>query len=314
MATMSFNPDDFIIEEFLPPEEKKPILEYTAENNIIFVRFKTEDGSYKYNSLVLNNNLNKILLENIPNEWSNDKDKLISFGIYDDGTYLMTKKKLKYDFNTNSTKWISYDCNDLTLNQAKEFFEILKSLLFVEQSIKTYEKDKEIFDIVTSTQAYLDEEYLKKCVERDNLLRSSDFRILEDYPETFEGEKLLWIEWRSKLRDIVKKMEDFNEIVDYVIYLEDFKWPIDPLVYYEKFTNQDTQYLSSEDQYVKDSSLSSIDSLNTIKQNVLSSAQNLKSYNQGGIPIPTQVSNVLEKYRLLDEILNMDTINFTIGE
>lgn len=314
MARISFNPDDFVLEEFVPPEEKKPILDYDAQNSIMFVRFKADDGSYKYNTISLKYDLNVKILANIPDEWSNDKDKLISFGIFDDGTYSMTKKKLKYDFNTNTTKWISYECSQLTLEQAKEFFDILKSMLFVHQTLENYNKSQEIFNAVTLTEQFLDEEYLNKCIQRDSLLRQSDFRILEDYPESFEGEKQLWIEWRSSLRDIVKKMEDFDEIVDYIIYLQEFKWPIDPLIYHEKYQNTDTQYLSTSDQYVMNENLSSSNRITKINESILNSAKNIKSYQKNGVPITKQVYDILEKYRLMDDILNMDVINFTIQE
>ena len=44
---MAFNPDDFQFERILPPEERKPILEWDALHRLMVVRVK-QDGEWTY--------------------------------------------------------------------------------------------------------------------------------------------------------------------------------------------------------------------------------------------------------------------------
>lgn len=300
-----FNPEDFIIQDITPPEIKKPILEYDSVNKLVFVRFKNDDGSFKYNSIYLGKELNDKLLTAIPDDWSNDKDLILTFAIYDDGDFSLFKQKYKYNFNTQKAEKQRYECTDFTLEEAKELFEILKSLLFIKQTSLENEKISAITEILTNKE-YLDFRYQEQINERDNLLRSSDYRILPDYPELFDGEKELWIKWREKLRTIVVPKEEFEDILDWIIHIESFKWPADPIVYHNNYPNHDVEYLSSEDQYSQQPLLISTDIQNKIRKSSLTSAYQVYRQKSNKIPVDKQIYDIIVKYSLLEDFMDLD--------
>lgn len=300
-----FNPEDFIIQDITPPETKKPILEYDSVNKLVFVRFKTNDGSFKYNSIYLGKELNDKLLTAIPDDWSNDKDLILTFAIYDDGDFALFKQKYKYNFTTQKAEQKKYECTDFTLKEAKELFEILKSLLFIKQTSLENEKVNAITEILSNNE-YLDFRYQEQINERDNLLRSSDYRILPDYPELFEGEKELWIKWREKLRTIVVPKEEFEDTLDWIIHIESFKWPADPIVYHNNYPNHDVEYLSSEDQYSQQPSLISTDIQNKIRKSALTSAYEVYRQKGNKIPVDKQIYDIIVKYSLLEDFMDLD--------
>lgn len=300
-----FNPEDFIIQDITPPETKKPILEYDSVNKLVFVRFKKTDGSYVYNSIYLGKELNDKLLSAIPDEWSNDKDLIINFAIFDDGEYYLHKQKYKYNFSTREAQPVKYQSTDFTLEDAKELFEILKSLLFIKQATTEAEKTNAIVDVLLNVE-YLDYRYQQQIAERDELLRSSDYRILSDYPEIFEGEKDLWLQWREKLRTIVLAKEEFEDTLDWIIHIESFKWPIDPIIYHNTYPDHDVEYLSSDDQFSQQPALVSTEIQNKIRKSALTSAYEIYRQQENKIPVDKQIYDVIVKYSLLEDFLDLD--------
>ena len=300
-----FNPEDFIIQDITPPETKKPIIEYDSVNKLVFVRFKKDDGSYVYNSIYLGKELNDKLLSSIPDEWSNDKDTIINFAIFDDGEFYLYKEKYKYDFTTQEARKVKYQSNDFTLEDAKELFNILKSLLFIKQTTTEVEKIDAIVDVLLDNE-YLDYRYQQQVDERDNLLRSSDYRILDDYPELFEGEKELWLQWREKLRTIVLAKEEFEDTLDWIIHIESFKWPIDPLIYYQNYPELDVEYLSTEDQFSQQPALVSTELQSKIRKSALTSAYAAYRQQESKIPVDKQIYDIIIKYSLLEDFMSLD--------
>lgn len=300
-----FNPEDFIIDDITPPETKKPILEYDSVNKLVFVRFKKDDGSYTYNSIYLGKELNDRLLNAIPDEWSNDKDFILLFSIYDNGEHTLYKQKYKYDFASNTAKPVKYEYTDFTLEEATELFNILKSLLFIKQVSLEDEKVSAISEIINNPE-YLDFRYQQQIEERDNLLRSSDYRILDDYPELFDGEKQLWIKWREEVRKVAIPREEFEDSLDWIIHIESYKWPEDPLIYHGKYPNHDVEYLSTEDQYSQQPTLISTDIQNKIRKSALQAAYEIYRKQSGSIPVEKQIYDVIVKYSLLEDFMGMD--------
>lgn len=300
-----FNPEDFIIQDITPPETKKPILEYDSVNKLVFVRFKKDDGSYTYNSIYLGKELNDKLLSAIPDEWSNEKDFILNYSIYEDGEFSLYKQKYKFDFATNTAKEFKYQDTEFTLDEAKELFNILKSLLFIKRETLEKEKTTAIAEILNNPE-YLDYRYQMQLEERDSLLRGSDYRVLDDYREFFPGEKEMWIQWRDKLRTIVIPREEFEDMLDWIIHLESFKWPADPLIYHNNYPNHDVEYLSTDDQYSQQPSLISSDIQKKIRQSALDSAYQIYRQQSEKIPVEKQIYDVIMKYSLLEDFIGMD--------
>ena len=311
MAT-NFNPNDFILQEIAPPEKKSTILEYDSKSRMVLARVFNKEDEVKYNSIYLSEKLNNNILTNIPSELSDDKDRIVVFGIYDDGSYTMFKEKMKYDFATKQAKWVKYEETNVTNEEAKQIFEVLKSAVFVQQTVETEARNNAILEILTK-QEYIDDLYNKTIIKRDDLLRTSDYRVLPDYPEIFPGEKNLWIKWRDELRNCVKSSEEFDNELDYLIYAQEFKWPIDPLVYYSKYSNNEVEYLSTEDQYDVMPERVSTGVQDIIRKNSIAVINQQKLRNEQGIPVNKQIYDIIQKYNLSQDLLDFDLSKLNVG-
>jgi hypothetical protein len=308
----TFNPNDFILQEIAPPEKKSTILEYDSKSRMVLVRVFSKENETKYNAIYLSEKLNQNILTNLPPELSDDKDRIVLFGIYDDGTFMMFKEKMKYDFATQQAKWVKYEVTDTTVEDAKEVFEVLKSAIFVQQTVDSEERNKAILEIVTKEE-YIDELYNQLLIKRDDLLRTSDYRVLSDYPELFEGEQDLWVQWRTELRNSVKSFNDFNDELDYLIYLQEFKWPIDPLVYYSKYPNKNIEYLSTDDQFSTMPEKVSTSFQELIRKTSVSIINQQKLRNEQGIPVNKQIYDVIKKYNLSQDLFDFDLSKLNVG-
>lgn len=314
MALAAFNPNDFILQDIASPDNRKTLVEYDAAHRMMLFRVKEFNNGQEeinYKAIYFKENINNNFLSSLPDEFSSDKDQLLLFSIYDDGTYDLVKQKMKYDFSSQTTRWVKYESNELTTEEAKEIFETLKSMLFIQQVLEKKEKNDAILEILNK-QEYFDIRYNNFCNQRNVLLRESDYRVLDDYPESFTGEKDLWIKWRDILRTYVKSSADFETGLEYIQYCESFTWPVDPLVYYSKYPELNVEYLSSEDQYRSQYESISSEEQKRISSNILSASAEAILRSEKGIPVSKQVLDIIEKYRLLDGILELDINELTL--
>lgn len=314
MALAAFNPNDFILQDIASPDNKKTLVEYDAAHRMMLFRVKEFNNGQEeinYKAIYFKENINQNFLSSLPDEFSSDKDQLLLFSIYDDGTYDLVKQKMKYDFASQSTRWVKYESNELTTEEAKEIFETLKSMLFIQQVLEKKEKNDAILEILNK-QEYFDIRYNDFCNQRDVLLRESDYRVLDDYPESFTGEKDLWLKWRDTLRTYVKSSVDFETGLEYIAYCEQFKWPIDPLVYHAKYPELNVEYLTTEDQYNSQYESVSSEAQKRISSSVLAASLETQMRSEKGIPVSKQVLDIIEKYRLLDGVLELDINELTL--
>ena len=315
MGQLNFNPDDFVFTPLKAPDENKTILEYDARNRLLLMRIKTESGDFEYNSVHLSEHINKTILKNIPDSWSNDNDKIIIFGIYENGDYILEKEKLKYDFSTKTTRWIRYSSTDLTVEQAKELYEVIRAALFVDATSKEYTNAVEYLEL-SKKNYYLGELNKHNSEFVKNMLRQSDWRVLPDYPETFPGERDCWVLWRSKLRELDKTPEDFEDSLEYLIHLEELAWPIRPDQYDRKYTDdlqkQRFPYLENADQCVKNPELIDESFTTRYVDEVAKINELLKSYENEGITVNITMKRLLEKYKLIEELDEFKKIHLNV--
>jgi hypothetical protein len=307
MGKLNFNPDDFVFEKLPSPDEKKTILEYDAKNRLILLRIKDETGNYAYNSVVISSVINENILKNIPDEWSNDNDRIILFAIYENGEYIIEKEKLKYDFSTKNTRWIQYTSDFLTIEQAKELYNILNAAITIDTEVKNYSATKEYLEL-SKTAYYLSEFNKKNDDFIEELLRGTDHKVLPDAPELFENEKEMWITWRNKLRDLDKIRDDFETDLDYIIWIEEMKWPIRPDQYYSKYSNLEEEYLSTPDQFVNNPQFLNLKSSSDSTMEVTKFAEMIKTYEVSGFEINPTTSKLVAKYNLIKDIEEFKTI------
>lgn len=169
--------------------------------------------------------------------WNSDKDKIDYFAFFNTEEYFCQRRKLKYDFSTESTSWSTYNFTGASLEQAKEFYELCKSFFGVAAEVKIATVDAKIQEI-EDQNLFFEQRFVKKRKERDALLQASDWRILPDVPDKFPGEKDMWIQWRSYLRDYtVKRPSEFETNLDFFRYSYDILFPIDPEKYRRMYPN-----------------------------------------------------------------------------
>lgn len=309
----TFNPEDFQFERILPPEENKPILEWDALHRLMLVRTKDDNGEYTYQSTRLSSQVNKNLHDHLPDEWSHENDRIVSFSLYENGEYLLEKEKLKFDFNTKKSRWVRYEYTDLSMTQVIEFFNIIKSAIEVNRLQSEIARTKAVID-VTTTFKFLEQTEEQKKRNITQLLRKSDWTQLSDAPEVFNGEKDLWTTYRTWLRDNVKYPSDFEDPLDFLIYEEEFGWPIDPYKYHENDPEHSVEYLSSPDHFVNTPEDGGIFAVEALMGDIKLAALYERRRQEEGIAIQKEIWDKISQYRLNDGIDEVTVQNLKIVE
>lgn len=163
--------------------------------------------------------------------WHSSKDKLDNFKYYSTGKYSCQRSKLKHDFSSDTSYWATYQFTGASQSQVDALYE--KFLTFYEalrtvREEQVLEKVKEIDDSVI----FWEQRYFKARRQKNDLLYQSDWRVLPDVVDTFEGEKDMWIAWRSYIRNsILRHPSEFENNLAYFRYTYDIKYPVDPKIY-----------------------------------------------------------------------------------
>lgn len=172
--------------------------------------------------------LDKFLDNAVDPFWNSSKDKIDYFCYYNTDEYFCQRKKLKYDFATESSYWVTYNFTGASQEQAKKFFDLCTEFFNVAKEVKSLKIDAVIKE-VDKEYIFFEQRYLKKLAEKNAMLQTSDWRVLPDVPESYPGEKDRWIKWRSHLRsETIKKPSDFESNLQFFKYSYDIKYPIDP--------------------------------------------------------------------------------------
>jgi hypothetical protein len=310
---MAFNPDDFQFEKILPPEEKKPIIEWDALHRLMVVRVK-QNEEWTYLATRLDSRVNTNLHSNLPDEWSNENDRIVSFSVFENGDHIFEKEKLKFDFSTKQSKWLRYEKNDLTAGQVKELFDILKAALAVQQVDADIVKSKAIIDVATRTE-YIMKTSEEKSELQTKLLRSSDWSQLPDSTEKFADELAMWSAYRTYLRENIKAPEDFDDLLDYLIWDEEYNWPIDPYAYHTLDPDHETPYLSVPQHFkfsvYETGSYASEEIVGNIKQSAILAK---KRQDEGGLPLNKQIWDKINQYSLNEGLTGAVIENLNITE
>jgi len=310
---MAFNPDDFQFEKILPPEERKPIIEWDALHRLMVVRVK-QNKEWTYLATKLDSQVNTNLHNNLPDEWSNENDRIVSFSVFENGDHIFEKEKLKFDFATKQSKWLRYEKNDLTSGQVRELFDILKAALAVQQLDGEIVKSKAIIEVATR-QEYLSKTDEEKKATQEKLLRSSDWSQLPDSTEKFAGELEMWSACRTYLRENIRTPEDFDDMLDYLIWDEEYNWPIDPFAYHELDPDHETPYLSVPQHFkfnvYETGSYAAEQIVGNVKQSAILAK---KRQDEGGLPLSKQIWDKINQYNLNEGLTGAVIENLNITE
>lgn len=175
--------------------------------------------------------------------WHSEKDQLVFFQYFSDGQYFCQRRKLKYDFQTESTYFQDYKFTGGSPSQVQEFYESCSALREVAQEIKNLDVEAKVKEIDKEVLFY-EQRYYKIRRMRESLLNNTDFRVLPDVEEKFPGEKDMWIAWRKHVREksLIPPSDpmfhDENGVpsgLKFFKYSYDFKFPVDPKIYYRMY-------------------------------------------------------------------------------
>lgn len=187
----------------------------------------------------LNPILKQRFLEQVDPFWHSDKDQLVLFQYFSDGHYFCQRRKLKHDFNTESTYWNDYSFKGASKDQAIAFADSCISLREIVVELKALEVESKIKDLDKEVLFY-EQRYYKIRRMRESLLYNTDFRVLPDVEETYEGEKDMWIAWRKHVREKSlpepsdPMFHDENGVpsgLKYFRYTYEMRFPVDPKIY-----------------------------------------------------------------------------------
>jgi hypothetical protein len=194
--------------------------------------------------------------------WHTDKDKLEVFIYFNTGEYLCQRNKFKYNFETKANYWETYNFKGASKEQCDHLVNAIVALRIIIREIKSLEIIQKV-EKIEEQNLFFRKRYMKKKNERNLMLASSDWRVLPDVEESFEGEKDMWIKWRKNLREnTVKSPDEFSSNLEFATYIYNVKFPIDPIIYKRNYPNNEVGYLETEDQWVKYDAEASVDFIN----------------------------------------------------
>ena len=157
-------------------------------------------------------------------------DELEHVLFYSDDTALIQRRKYKYDFATDQSTSVQYIFNGATTDQIKELRGRVVDLISASHVVR----ERQIRDKITKIseeQMFYDATMNKRQVERTAMLKGSDWRVLPDIEDSYEGEKDRWIAWRKALRSMDAFNKKYDDPLDFFKAIKGIKWPIDPSVY-----------------------------------------------------------------------------------
>jgi len=156
--------------------------------------------SFQNNSITLTKEEADSLLSEVPSAWHSEKDNLVKFVKFDDGSYFCERYKDYFDYKTRETnkKFYKYDApSQEEANQLYQFLLEKYTLIKIGRSENLY---NQILDKI-SNLSYIKYQLLQS---RNQLLKESDYVMIPDYPIS-EEERSQWIEYRQQLRDMTQQ-------------------------------------------------------------------------------------------------------------
>ena len=173
--------------------------------------------------------------------WDTDKDKLISFYYYSNGTYTAKRRKYVMNFKTNTNEWKDYEMEQVASSVADTFKDKLVEGWYAIDAIENTEFQNELGAMYAKANAVSP---LSVRLARDFLLSETDWVMVSDSPLDADT-KAMYTTYRQKLRDIPATTEFSTNV-------EATKFPISPDFYNKiyKTENAGKDYLATDDQFL----------------------------------------------------------------
>lgn len=250
-------------------------------------------------------------LSSIGNFWHNEKDQLEVFIYFNTGEYLCQRKKLKYNFETKVNYWETYNFKGASPEQCQHLVDAIIALRIVNTQLRSLENLKRV-EKIEEQNLFFKKRYMKKKRERNILLSESDWRVLPDVQEKYEGERDMWLKWRQHLRDsTIKSPEEFDSNLEFAKHIYEVKFPIDPEIYRKKYPNTEVGYLETDDQWVKHDVEASIDFIYNRLSNILNfNKEYVNQYQE----VKKQIYDIIKSMDVHESEPDFDITKFIIKE
>ena len=175
--------------------------------------------------------------------WDTDKDKLITFYYFSDGTYTAKRRKYIMNFKTNTNEWKDYEMEQVASSVADAFKDKLIEGWYAIDAIENTEFQNELGAMYAKARAGSP---LSVRLARDFLLTETDWVMVSDSPIDADT-KAQYTLYRQKLRDIPATTEFSTNV-------EETKFPISPdfynKIYKTETENAGKDYLATDDQFL----------------------------------------------------------------
>lgn len=169
--------------------------------------------------------------------WHTAEDELQFFAYYNDGTYYAQRNRQKYDFNSDSVYWSDYQFKGGNTDQAKVVYNLGTAIFLIQTAVKGIATKKKL-DGLDKEYAFVEAKWFKRIREKNMILQASDWRILPDVSDSYDGEKQRWIDWRVKIRSIgIPNPDTYDTTLDFMKTLYENVFPIDPKNYRKLYPN-----------------------------------------------------------------------------
>ena len=183
-------------------------------------------------------------------------DELQHVIFYSDDTAIIQRKKLKYDFATDSATAVQYIFNGATTEQILALKARVIDLISASRIVREKQIQDKIVKI-SEEKLFYDAKMNKRLEERKAMLKGSDWRVLPDIEDSYEGEKEMWKKWRKTLREMEVFNATYEDSLDLFKAIHHMKWPIDPSIFKQAFPDgvdkdgNPVEYLGTDDQWTK---------------------------------------------------------------
>jgi len=131
--------------------------------------------------------------------------------------------------------------------------------------------------------------------EIQELLLYSDWRVLPDAPQKVEGEHEMWVKYRQELRGLLTSYDEYKTSYEAFEYVSKIKFPLDPRKYLEKYPNQEVEYLTTDDQYVKMDFMASND---WVAARITQISEFVENYTPSEILVRSKILKLLKELKI----------------
>lgn len=220
---------------------RKPLLQIDLVNQrVIMAGANSADNQDEseagvFQAVDFDDDLKVKFLETIGNFWNTEDDKLEFFAYYTDKTFIVSRKRKKYDFKSDSNYFSQYEFKGATQEQGDYVYTAAQGIF----NIRLQTKRRVALEAISAVEkeiSYFEAKFLKRKREKRMMLSATDWRVLPDIADKYVGEKDQWIAWRAKIRQVtIPNPTTFANMLEFAKSLYNVSYPIDPAIYREKY-------------------------------------------------------------------------------